>query len=86
MRSIAEKHNHNILIGVTGSANYSDEYIEKMKCVRYNSRCTLWNSRITDSFRKNLIENNLYIYKYSTLVGCFGRACRKHFFSNMMMF
>ncbi len=36
-----------MLIGVTGSANYNDEYIEKMKCVRYDGMCTLWNSRIT---------------------------------------
>ncbi|MGP8329149.1 MAG: hypothetical protein ACT6FF_02360 [Methanosarcinaceae archaeon] len=42
-----KKHHHDMLIGVTGSANYSDEYIEKMKCVRYDGRCTLWNSRIT---------------------------------------
>jgi hypothetical protein len=41
------KHHHDTLLGVTGSANYSDEYIEKMKCVRYDGRCTLWNSRIT---------------------------------------
>jgi hypothetical protein len=42
-----KKHHHDTLIGVTGSANYSDEYNEKMKNVRYEGRCTLWNSRIT---------------------------------------
>jgi len=42
-----KKHHHDQLIGITGSANYSDEYNEKMKCVRYDGRCTLWNSRIT---------------------------------------
>jgi len=41
------KHHHDTLLGVTGSANYSDEYNEKMKDVRYEGRCTLWNSRIT---------------------------------------
>ena len=42
-----KKHHQDKLIGVTGSANYSNEYNEKMKCVRYDGRCTLWNSRIT---------------------------------------
>lgn len=42
---ICKKHHHDTLVGVTGSANYSDEYIEKIKCVRYDARCTLWNSR-----------------------------------------
>ena len=42
-----KKHHHDTLMGVTGSANYSDEFNEKMKCVRYDGRCTLWNSHIT---------------------------------------
>jgi len=31
-----KKHHHDQLIGITGSANYSDEYNEKTKCVRYD--------------------------------------------------
>lgn len=33
------KHHTDTIIGVTGSANYSDEYNEKMLSVRYNGRC-----------------------------------------------
>ena len=52
-----KKHHHDILIGVTGSANYSDEYIEKIKCVRYDGRCTLWNSCTTgEIFTKGLTD------------------------------
>jgi len=54
-----KKHYHDKLIGVTGSANYSDEYNEKMKCVRYNGRCTLWNSRITgEIFTEGLTDTS----------------------------
>ena len=38
-------HHTDTILGVTGSANYSDEFIEKQKTVRYNGRCSLWNSR-----------------------------------------
>lgn len=34
-----------MIIGVTGSANYSDEYMEKQKWVRYDGKCSLWNTR-----------------------------------------
>jgi hypothetical protein len=40
------KHHADTIAGVTGSANYSDEYIEKENAVRYNGRCSLWSSRI----------------------------------------
>ena len=33
------------IVGVTGSANYSDEYLEKQKWVRYDGKCSLWNTR-----------------------------------------
>ena len=33
------KHHVNTIVGVTGSANYSDEYKEKQNVVRYNGRC-----------------------------------------------
>jgi RNase P subunit RPR2 len=40
------KHHTDTIVGVTGSANYSDEYKEKQNAVRYNGRCSLWNTRI----------------------------------------
>jgi len=40
------KHHTDTIVGVTGSANYSDEYKEKQSAVRYNGRCSLWNTRI----------------------------------------
>ena len=40
------KHHADTILGVTGSGNYSDEYLEKQKYVRYNGQCSLWNSRI----------------------------------------
>jgi hypothetical protein len=49
------KHHTDMILGVTGSANYSDEYLEKQKCVRYNGQCTLWNSRIVgETFTEGL--------------------------------
>ena len=39
------KHHADTIVGVTGSANYSDEYIEKQNAVRYNGRCSSWNTR-----------------------------------------
>ena len=38
-------HGNDVIVGVTGSANYSDEYLEKQKYVRYDGKCSLWNSR-----------------------------------------
>ena len=53
------KHHHDTLIGVTGSANYNDGYNKKMKCVRYNGRCTVWNSRITgEIFTEGLTDTS----------------------------
>ena len=40
------KHHTDAIVGVTGSANYSDEYKEKQKAVRYNGRCSHWNTRV----------------------------------------
>lgn len=40
------KHHTDMILGVTGSANYSDEYKDKQIDIRYNGRCTLWNTRI----------------------------------------
>jgi RNase P subunit RPR2 len=39
------KHHTDTIVGVTGSANYSDEYKEKQNAVRYNGRCSLWNTQ-----------------------------------------
>ena len=52
-----EKHHCDTLIGVTGSANYSDEYLQKQKCVRYDGRCSLWNTRIVgETFTEGLTD------------------------------
>lgn len=40
------KHHADTIIGVTGSANYSDEFKDKQIDVRYNGRCTLWNTNV----------------------------------------
>lgn len=40
-----KKHHHENIIGVNGSANYSDEFLQKQKYVRYDGKCSLWNSR-----------------------------------------
>lgn len=52
-----EKHHSDTLIGVTGSANYSDEYLQKQKCVRYDGRCSLWNTRtVGETFTEGLTD------------------------------
>jgi hypothetical protein len=33
------------IVGVIGSGNYSDEFLQKQKYVRYDGKCSLWNSR-----------------------------------------
>lgn len=54
-----EKHHTDTIIGVTGAANYSDEFIEKEKCVRYNGRCTLWNTNAVGRiFTQGLTETS----------------------------
>jgi len=51
------KHHTDTIIGVTGSANYSNEYNEKMQSVRYNGRCTLWKSHtVGEIFTEGLTE------------------------------
>jgi len=40
------KHHTDMILGVTGSANYSDEFKDKQISVLYNGRCSLWNTRI----------------------------------------
>ena len=47
-----------MLVGVTGSANYCDGYIEKMKCVRYDGSCMLWNSRTTGEIFTGSLTNS----------------------------
>ena len=52
-----EKHHNDTIIGVTGSANYSDEYLQKQKCVRYDGRCSLWNTRtVGQTFTEGLTD------------------------------
>ncbi len=51
------KHHSDTITGVTGSANYSDEYLEKQKCVRYNGRCSLWNAcTVGETFTEGLTD------------------------------
>lgn len=51
------KHHTDTIVGVTGSANYSDEYNEKMQSVRYNGRCTLWKSHtVGEIFTEGLTD------------------------------
>ena len=53
------KHHTDMILGITGSANYSDEYLEKQKCVRYNGHCSLWDSRIVcETFTEGLTDDN----------------------------
>ena len=41
-----KKNFHDQIVGVSGSANYSDEFYDKQKFVRYDGRCSLNNSCI----------------------------------------
>ncbi len=51
------KHHSDTILGVTGSANYSDEYLQKQKCVRYDGRCSLWNTRtVGETFTEGLTD------------------------------
>lgn len=51
------KHHTDMILGVTGSANYSDEFKDKQISVRYNGRCTLWNTRIVgEIYTKGLTD------------------------------
>ena len=52
-----EKHFHDEVIGVSGSANYSDEFYDKQKFVRYDGRCSLNNSRrIGETYTEGLTD------------------------------
>ena len=56
---MCKKHHTDKIIGVTGSANYSDEFIEKQKSVRYGSHCSLWNTRIAgEIFTEGLTDDS----------------------------
>jgi len=51
------KHHTDTIVGVTGSANYSDEYMEKQNAVRYNGSCSLWNTRaVGEIFTEGLTD------------------------------
>lgn len=48
---------HDQIVGVTGSANYSDEFYDRQKFVRYDGRCSLNNScRIGERFTEGLTD------------------------------
>jgi hypothetical protein len=45
------------VVGVSGSANYSDEFYDKQKFVRYDGRCSLNNScRIGETYTEGLTD------------------------------
>jgi hypothetical protein len=55
--SRCEKHFHDEVVGVSGSANYSDEFYDKQKYVRYDGRCSLNNSRrIGETYTEGLTD------------------------------
>jgi hypothetical protein len=55
--SSCEKHFHDEVVGVSGSANYSDEFYDKQKFVRYDGRCSLNNSRrIGETYTEGLTD------------------------------
>ena len=52
-----KKHFHDQIVGVPGSANYSDEFYDKQKFVRYDGRCSLHNSqRIGETYTEGLTD------------------------------
>jgi len=52
-----KKNFHDHIVGVTGSANYSDEFYDKQKFVRYDGRCSLNNScRIGERYTEGLTD------------------------------
>ena len=54
---ICNKSFHDQIVGVTGSANYSDEFYDKQKFVRYDGRCSLNNScRIGETYTEGLTD------------------------------
>ena len=56
---MCKKHHTDKIIGVTGSANYSDEFIEKQKSIRYGSHCSLWNTRFAgEIFTEGLTDDS----------------------------
>jgi hypothetical protein len=47
---------HDQIVGVYGSANYSDEFYDKQKFVRYDGRCSLNNScRIGERYTEGCV-------------------------------
>jgi hypothetical protein len=52
-----KKNFHDQIVGVSGSANYSDEFYDKQKFVRYDGRCSLHNSqRIGETYTEGLTD------------------------------
>jgi hypothetical protein len=73
---MCKKHHTDKIIGVTGSANYSDEFIEKVNCIRYGSHCSLWNTRFAgEIFTVGLTDDSgrapcaTTIWKYEQIQG-----------------
>ena len=52
-----QKHFHDEIVGVSGSANYSDEFYDKQMLVRYDGRCSLQDScRVGETYTKGLTD------------------------------
>ncbi|MDR7665812.1 transposase [Methanosarcina sp. Z-7115] len=52
-----KKYFHDQIVGVSGSANYSDEFYDKQIVVRYDGRCSLHNScRIGETYTEGLTD------------------------------
>ena len=52
-----KKHFHDEIVGVTGSANYSDELYDKQMLIRYDGICSLHNScRIGETYTEGLTD------------------------------
>jgi len=67
-----KKHHADTIMGVPESANYSNEFIDKQMHVRYNSHCSLWNTRnvgkiftegLTDDFGRAPCATTLWKYE-----------------------
>ena len=52
-----KKHFHDHIVGVSGSANYSNEFYDKQMFVRYDGRCSLNNScRVGERYTEGLTD------------------------------
>lgn len=56
---VCREYQHGSIIGVTGSANYSDEYLEKQETSRLDGKGSFWNTRgIGEIYTQGLTDEN----------------------------